>query len=369
MAEPPFGHESSAIAVRRVLLVGATLALAVTLVVIAVSLALGPRLAPARRAALSATPLPPAPRLQAQPATELAAVRQRERALLEVWGWADAEHRFARIPIERAMQIYARQHGGAHGCDAPPQRVRAPPQLLERVGFEQRLGAPVPGNIELRDAQARPVRLADLFGGRPTLLVPGYFGCRNLCGLVRAGVAYALGRSGLAPGRDFNVVLVSVDPRETAADAAAAQNIDAAAAPEARVQRWHYLTGAAAASAALSQAVGFRYLPDARTGQYAHAAGVVVLTPQGTVAQYLFGVQFAPQTLRLALVAAAHGGIGTLADRLLLLCCDYDPTSGRYSLLISRVLAATGLATALALAALLAGLRRAERLRAARAAP
>lgn len=368
MAEPPFGHESSAIAVRRVLVVGAVLACAVTVVVIAVSLALGPRLAPARRAALSSAPLPPPPRLQAHPAADLATQRRRESALLEGWGWADPQHRFARISIERAMQIYARQRGGARGCDSP-RRVRAPPQLLERVGFEQRLGASVPGQLEFRDAQAQPVHLADLFGGRPTLLVPGYFGCRNLCDLVRAGVAHAVGASGLVPGRDFNVVLVSIDPRETAPDAAAAQSEDAAAAPHAQVRHWHYLTGATAASAALSQAVGFRYFFDARNGQYAHAAGVVVLTPQGSVAQYLFGVQFAPQTLRLALVDAAHGGIGTLADRLLLLCCDYDPTSGRYSLLISRVLAAAGLTTVLALAALLAGLRRAERRRAARAVP
>jgi len=359
MAEPPFGHESSAIATRRILAVGAVLGIAVCVVVVAVSLSLRHVFAPARSAALSGAPLPPPPRLQANPATDLAATRARERALLQSWQWTDPGHRFARIPIERAMELYARQGAARGGCGAHPG-VRAPADLLQRAGFDQRLGARVPDGLQFQDVHARAVRLGDLYGGRPTVLVPGYFGCRTLCDVVRAGVAHAVGASGLTAGRDFNVVLISIDPRDTPGDAAAAQTGDAAADPHGQVGQWDYLTGTAAASEALARAIGFRYFFDTRNGQYVHAAGIVVLSPRGTVAQYLFGVQFAPQTLRLALIGAAHGAIGTLADRLLLLCCDYDPSSGRYSLVISRVLAVAGLATVLALALLILTLRRHE---------
>ncbi len=245
---------------------------------------------------------------------------------------------------------------GAHADGA----VAPPPDLLARVGFEPRLGAQLPLDLVFRDAHGVTLRLGQALEGRPALLVPGYYYCANLCGVVRAGVAQAVTASGLVPGEQFNLLLFSIDPHESPADAAAAQQSDARAHPFAHVGRWRYLIGAPAASAALSQALGFRYLFDPRNGQYAHAAGVLVLSPQGTITQYLPGVQFSPLTLRLAMVSASQGRLGTLVDRLVLLCCDYDSSTGRYSLLVSRVLQAMGILTLLTLGGLIVTLRRGE---------
>ena len=238
--------------------------------------------------------------------------------------------------------------------------LRAPGDLLTHVGFDQNLGAQVPLDLIFRDARGVTMRLRGALNDRPTLLVPGYYGCANLCGAVRAGVAHAVEKSGLVAAKQFNVVLVSIDPHETPAEASDAQSRDALAYPNAHVPGWHYLTGARPTSVALTQAIGFRSFFDQRNGQYAHAAGIVVLSPQGLITQYLFGVQFAPQTVRLALVNASEGHIGTIVDRFLLLCCDYDPSTGRYSLLISRVMQGLGILTALTLGGLLVILRRRE---------
>ena len=238
--------------------------------------------------------------------------------------------------------------------------LRAPPGLLQRVGFDQNLGAQVPLDARFHEADGATVSLRELLRDRPTLLVPGYFGCRNICGVVRAGVANAVRRSGLKPGEQFNVVLVSIDPKEKPADAHTAQSNDALAHPGAGVEHWHYLTGAYSTIAPLMRAIGFRYFYDQRDGQFAHATGIVLLTPQGRVTQYLFGVKFAPETLRLGLVDAARGRIGNIVDRLLLLCCAYDVTTGRYTLLIHRVMQGLGIGTALALCGWIIVLRRSE---------
>jgi protein SCO1/2 len=252
----------------------------------------------------------------------------------------------------------------ASACLAQPHsRPRPPPDLLQRVGFDQHLGAQVPLDAVFRDASGRPVQLRELLYGKPALLVPGYYTCRNLCGVVRTGVANAVRRSGLIPGEQFNVVLVSIDPRDSAANARTAQVNDEFAHPQANVADWHYLTGTKDTIAPLMRSIGFRYFFDDRDDQYTHAAGIVVLTPQGRIAQYLFGVQFAPETLRLTLVNASRGSIGDLVDRLLLLCCDYDASTGRYTVTIDRVMQGLGVATALILIGGIAWLRRAERRR------
>ncbi len=246
-------------------------------------------------------------------------------------------------------------YGEAHGSGVSP-----PSGLMARVGIEQRLGAALPMGLVFRNAQGAPVRLGDVLGGKPAVVAAGYYACRNLCDVVRAGIAHSVRASGLTAGREFNVVLFSIDPRESAAVAAAAQGSDAKAHPRAQIARWQYLTGESPASAALASALGFRYLFDPRTGQYAHAAGVVVVSPQGAITQYLLGATFSPLTLRLALVNASSGRIGTLADRVLLLCCDYDSSTGRYSLLIGRILQVLGILTVLTLALLILVLRRLE---------
>ncbi len=258
----------------------------------------------------------------------------------------------------------------ANACPAQPQtRPRAPLDLLQRVGFDQNLGAQVSLDVVFRDARGRPVQLRNLLHGKPALLVPGYYTCRNICGAVRAGVANAVRRSGLQPGEEFNVLLVSIDPGDSPAGARTAQSNDALAHPGARVADWHYLTGAQSAIAPLMHTIGFRYFFDARDDQYAHAAGIVLLTSQGRVAQYLFGVQFSPETLRLALVQASNGKIGNVVDRLLLLCCNYDQGTGRYTVMIDRVMQVLGVTTALILIGGIIWLSRAERRRKRSASP
>lgn len=244
-----------------------------------------------------------------------------------------------------------------------PTRLRAPPGLLEKVGFNQQLGAQVPLDTMFRDADGHPRALRDLLHGKPVLLVPGYFSCTNLCSVVRSGVAYAVTGSGLQPGRQFDLLLVSIDPAETSHTAAMAQRQDGDAHPRAFVANWHYLTGTAAASEAVMRSIGFRYFHDSRNGQFDHDAGIVLLSPQGRVTQYLFGVKFAPETLRLALVDASAGKIGNIVDHFLLLCCDYDPSTGRYSMVIHRVMQVLGVATVITLILLILLLLRSERRR------
>ncbi len=247
------------------------------------------------------------------------------------------------------------------GCAAaPPVHVRAPPDLHQRVGFDQELGARVPLDAVFHDAGGKAVSLRDLLHGKPVLLVPGYFTCRTLCSVVRTGVARGVRGVGFTPGKQFDVVLVSIDPHETSADARHAQQMDAANHPGAGVARWHYLTGTEASIAPLMHAIGFRYLFDARSDQFDHATGIVVLTPAGKVSQYLFGVQFPAETLRLALVNASHGSVGNLIDRLVLLCCQYDTSTGRYTLTIHRIMQGLGVSFAVLLAGFIVFLRRAE---------
>lgn len=242
------------------------------------------------------------------------------------------------------------------GAGVPP-----PADLSQRAGFDQRLGAQVPMTLHFRDANGRSVTLAELADGKPTLLALGYYRCPNLCDLVLHGIAHALPGLRLRPGEDYQVVFVSIDPRETSADARDAAQMLAQMNLASRVDRWYLLTGDPASIHAVAQAVGFRYFHDSRNDQYAHAAGLAVLTGQGKVAQYFFGVSYPPQALRLALVDASHGRLGNLIDRLVLLCCGYDPGTGRYSLLIGRVMQGLGVGFVLLMLAGLYGFRRRER--------
>jgi protein SCO1/2 len=242
----------------------------------------------------------------------------------------------------------------------PPTHVRAPPDLHQRVGFDQELGAQVPLDTVFHDASGKAVHLRGLLHGKPVLLVPGYFTCKTLCSVVRTGVAKGVRGSGFRPGKQFDVVLVSIDPHETPADARHAQQMDAANHPGAGVAQWHYLTGTQASIAPLMHSIGFRYMFDARSDQFDHATGIVVLTPDGKVSQYLFGVKFPAETLRLALVDASHHHVGNIIDRLVLLCCQYDTSTGRYTLTIHRIMQGLGISFAVLLAGFVVFLRRAE---------
>jgi protein SCO1 len=240
---------------------------------------------------------------------------------------------------------------------APPP----PPDLDQRAGFDQRLGAQLPMDARFRDANGRTLTLRELTGGKPLLLALGYYRCPNLCDVVLQGMAHSLAGQELQAGRDVEVAFVSIDPAESPRDARHAQAMLERMQPRAAVARWHFLSGDAAPIHALARAVGFRYFYDTRIGQYAHPAGMVVITPNGRVAQYFFGTSWPPASLRLALVDAARGRLGNWIDQLVLLCCGYDPATGRYSLAIGHAMQALGVAFVLALAGALLWLKRRAR--------
>lgn len=186
---------------------------------------------------------------------------------------------------------------------------------INEVAFDPRIGATVSGSLEFREAHAA-VHLERYFGARPIVLVLGYFGCRHLCPLLVDGVSEALARSGMKPDRDYAALFVSIDRR------------DEAAAPKRR-EGWHMLTGAASA-ASLAQSVGFKFFYEEESGEFAHPAGFLVLTPQGEVARYFPGVRFDAQLVRAAIDDAARGRTSTAFERFLLRCFR-DPVTGKYS--------------------------------------
>jgi len=234
---------------------------------------------------------------------------------------------------------------------APPPRP-ATPGVLREVGFDQRLGESIPLDLAFTDEAGRSVKLADYFGKKPVVLSLVYYDCPMLCTLGLNGLAGALEVLSFVPGQEFEVLTVSFDSRETPALAAAKKK-----AYMARYRRpgahagWHFLTGSDESIAALTRAVGFRYVWDEATRQFAHPAGVVVLTPEAKISHYLFGVEYAPKDLRLALVAAASGRIGNAADQLLLYCYSYDPQNGRFSASILNVVRLLGVLTVAGLGA------------------
>jgi protein SCO1/2 len=241
-----------------------------------------------------------------------------------------------------------------------------PPGPLREVAFEQRLNAQVPLDLPFRDAAGNPVRLGDYLGDRPVILTLSYYECPMLCPLVLDGLLRTLRALAFTIGDEFGVVTVSFDPGETPAQAAAKKAHYAQAyGRNGAGAGWHFLTGEAEAIEALTEAVGFRYAYDAAKDQYAHAAGLVILTPQGRIARYVYGLEFSPRDLRLALVEAAANTIGSPVDQLLLYCYQYDPASGGYTLVVRRVLRLAGVATVLTLGGFMAVMLRRERLRSA----
>ena len=236
------------------------------------------------------------------------------------------------------------------------------PAPLRAIGFDQNIGQRVPLDTMFRDESGKAVRLGDYFGKRPVVLVFAYYDCPMLCTLVINGLSSALGVMSLNPGQDFEIVTVSFNPNDTPASAAAKK-----AAYLERYKRigaaegWHFLSGDEASITALTRAAGFRYAWDADTKQFAHPSGIIVLTPDGTLSSYLFGVEYGARDLRLGIVEASKGQVGTTVDALLLYCYHYDPMTGRYGLVIMRTIRMAGAATVLAIGAFIIVMVRRER--------
>ena len=261
--------------------------------------------------------------------------------------------------IRRLAALVALLWGASGVLALPPDAPRrgALPGPLREVGFDQHLGEPVPLDLDFRDEADREVRLADYFDQRPVLLMLVYHRCPMLCPMALNGLAASLKPVAFAPGREFEVVVVSIDPTDTPAVAAEKKQrtLERYGHPE-TAAGWHFLTGEQESITALASAVGFRYVYDEGRREYAHAAGVVLLTPQGQISRYLFGIDLSPRDLTLGLVESAAGEIGGPVEQLLLLCFRYDAVMGRYSAAALLSVRLGAVLTMLALAVLIGGL-------------
>ena len=237
------------------------------------------------------------------------------------------------------------------------------PLAVRNVGIDQKLDAPVPLDAAFNDETGNTVKLRQFFSGKkPVLLALVYYRCPMLCNLVLNGQVVAMRQIGLKPGTDYEAVTISFDPEETPEVAAAkkqtyVEKFDGAGAGEG----WHFLTGSLKDIRTVADAVGFRYVWDDQTKQWAHGSGLIVLTPDAHVSRYLFGINFPKRDLRLALVDASKRKIGNLTDQILLLCYHYDPKQGKYSLAILNTLRVSGTTSALLLAAFVVFSLRRER--------
>lgn len=252
----------------------------------------------------------------------------------------------ARWMIAVVWMVVAMQPAGLLAQDRPA--------ALRDIGIDQKLNELVPPDLTFRDENGRTVRLADYFGKRPVILTPVYYGCPMLCSLTLNGLVFAMKKLPFNAGQDFDVVTVSFDPHETPTLAAEkkANYLKSLSRPGAETG-WHFLTGDEASIRQLMAAIGFRYKWDEETKQYAHAAGLMVLTPQGKLARYFYGVEFPVRDLRLALVEASENKIGSRVDQVLLFCFHYDPATGKYSVAVNRIIQIGGMMTVVALAVLM----------------
>jgi len=250
------------------------------------------------------------------------------------------------------MTLPALGQSMTQGIMSPPANVRPPG--LKNVGIEQHLDEQIPPELTFRDETGRSVRLGDYFGKKPVILNLVYYRCPMLCGEVLSGLESALRVLKFDVGKEFDVLTVSFDPRETPAMATKkkAEFLKRYGRPIA-ADGWHFLTGPQISIDALTKAAGFQYQYDPKTSQFAHSTAIMVLTPEGKIAQYYYGVEYAPKDLRLGLIQASENKIGTLADQVLLYCYHYDPATGKYGAIIARVLQLSGLATVLLLGVLM----------------
>jgi len=238
-----------------------------------------------------------------------------------------------------------------------------PPQLPGKVGITQHLDARLPLDMMVRDESGRIHRLGDYFkNGRPVLLNFVYFRCPMLCGIVLEDLTSALTELKFDIGKEYDVVTVSIDPRDQPKDAEVKKEtvVKRYGRPSAW-EGWHFLTSHESAIKQLADTVGFEFAYDPKTNQYAHGTTLLVITPDGRVSRYLNGFEYKPRDIRLGLVEASQGKIGTVSDTLLLLCFHYDPATGKYSRVAMGVMRAGGAATVLSLAGFIFIMLRNER--------
>jgi protein SCO1 len=244
---------------------------------------------------------------------------------------------------------------GIHALQAQPV---LPPSLRE-VGFDQRLNEQVPLDLVFRDENGKSVRLRDCVGGKPVILVLAYYRCPMLCTEVLNGLVRALLDLPFNAGKEFTILTVSFDPRETPELASAKKKtyLERYGRPGAE-EGWRFLTGEEDSIKQLTEAVGFRYKYDPRSDQFAHASGIMILTPDGKISRYFYDVRYSPRDLRLGLVEASQNKIGTPVDQILLYCFHYDPAEGKYGPVVMNFVRAGGVLTLLGIGMFLVVLSR-----------
>jgi protein SCO1/2 len=258
----------------------------------------------------------------------------------------------AGILLSLALTATAAGQTMSNGIMGAPANVRPP--HLENVGITQHLDAQIPPNLTFVDDTGHTVMLGEYFGKKPLILNLVYYNCTMLCGEELAGLTAAMKLIKFDIGKEFEVVTVSFNPSETPEIAAAKKkDFIARYGRPGAASGWHFLTGSADSINALTKAVGFQYQYDPKTNQYAHATAIMVLTPQGHISRYLYGVDFPPKDLRLGLVEASQQKIGNPVDQVLLYCYHYDPATGKYGAVVSNVLKLGGAITIVFLGGLL----------------
>lgn len=265
------------------------------------------------------------------------------------------------LPLVVVALLLSNSGAAARLPSSTGERTDSPP-LLEQVDFEERLGNQVPLDLVFRDEAGETVRLGDYFQGKPVILTLSYYECPMLCTLVLNGLVSALRVLRFDLGKEFVAINVSFNPRESPELAAAkkATYLKEYRRPGAE-RGWHFLTGDEGSIRQLTEAVGFRYAWDDKNQQYAHATGLVVLTPGGRIARYFYGVEFSPRDLRFGLIEAADGKIGSPVDKVLLYCFHYDPATGRYSAIALNSVRIGGVLTLAALVTFIVVMLRRER--------
>jgi len=249
----------------------------------------------------------------------------------------------------------------ARADDGKPKPV-TPADVIREVGFEQNLDAQLPLDAKFRDETGKTVELREYFGKRPVVLALVYYDCPMLCTMILNGMTGSLKAVNLDAGIDFEVVAVSFDPREGPELAAEKKQAYVKDYGRAGTEKgWHFLTGEPESIRRLTEAAGFKYYWDEESQQFAHASGVMVATSEGRLSRYFYGIEYPPRDLRLGLVEASQGRIGSPVDTILLYCYHYDPATGKYGLVIMNVIRLGGTLTVVALAAFILVMLRRER--------
>lgn len=242
--------------------------------------------------------------------------------------------------------------GVGQGLMSPPANVRPP--ALKNVGIEQHLNQQLPLNLAFQDETGKTVHLGDYFGKKPVILSLVYYRCPMLCSEVLAGMEGSMRALSFNAGDQFNVLTVSFDPKDTPETATEKKlSILKRYKRPGAAEGWHFLTGRQDSIDALTKAAGFQYEYDPKTQQFAHTTAIMIVTPEGKIAQYYFGVEYPPSDLRLGLIQASQNKIGNLVDQVILYCYHYDPREGRYGAIVSHILQLGGGLTVLSLGILL----------------